>query len=195
MKDLHTEENGAASVLIIFMMLVLVTLGAFSITAARVNYVFSGKALDWKTEYYECDALAEEFLMDFDAALAKAERGTAEAVSDRNGAAELTPESLERQFNSMYRNKILMELNSVRERYPGMDINEDGTVVSVTVSAGGKSRIEIKAAALPFRYSFDGTTAVLDKDGRRYSILEWKQSQLRNEGNAVQEPLWDGIVH
>jgi len=66
-------ERGATSVLVIFMMIVLVTLGAFAITSANVNYKFSARARDWTRSYYTLEDSGETFAKDFDLCLAAAE--------------------------------------------------------------------------------------------------------------------------
>ena len=71
---MKNNQRGATSVLVIFMMLVLVTLGAFAITSAHANYRLSQRALLWKTMYYRLDALGEEYLSLIDSRLAKAEK-------------------------------------------------------------------------------------------------------------------------
>jgi hypothetical protein len=116
----------------------------------------------------------------------------------KNSAGKITPENAEQSLNAMYRNNILKELIAASAQYPGMDVNEDGSVIGMIVSADGGSWIELKISALPFRYSFEsfdaGAKAVLDESSKRYSILEWKQAQKEIGADAVQEPLWDGII-
>ena len=68
------NEDGATSVLVIFMMIVLVTLGAFAITSARVNYRFSLKARDWNNSFYALDSQAENYVKSIDKALLSAEK-------------------------------------------------------------------------------------------------------------------------
>ena len=74
------NEDGATSVLIVFMMIVLVTLGAFAITSANVNIKFSNKAAAWSEKYYALDATGELYTRDFDYALAAAEAKAAEYI-------------------------------------------------------------------------------------------------------------------
>ena len=66
------KNSGAVSVLAIFMMLVLVTLGAFAITSARVNYIFSVRALEWNQMYYALEGQAERYIRDIDHLLIEA---------------------------------------------------------------------------------------------------------------------------
>lgn len=70
---LYKNEKGATSILIIFMMIVLVTLGTFSITSANVNVKFGKKTVNLNKVFYELDTKGEKYLSDIDYALAKAE--------------------------------------------------------------------------------------------------------------------------
>lgn len=70
---LYRNENGATSILIIFMMIVLVTLGTFCITSANVNVRFGKKTINLNKVFYGLDTKGEKYLSDIDYALAKAE--------------------------------------------------------------------------------------------------------------------------
>lgn len=80
---LLSNDNGATSVLVVFMMIVLVTLGAFAITSARANISFATKASDWDQTYYLLDGLAEEFARDVDNQLIMAEDKTIEYIQNK----------------------------------------------------------------------------------------------------------------
>ena len=195
MRRLLGGQSGATSVLIIFMMLVLVILGAYSISSAHVNYTFSSRALEWKRAYYECDSKAAEFLMDTDSALARAESGTAEAVIRHDPG---IPQANAAQWiNALYVKNVLKEFALLSDKYD-IEIHEDGPDVSTVVSSGGNSRISVRIAAAPFRYSVtqDGGTikCALKGNGKRYAVLEWREAQKINGDNATQEPLWNGAV-
>lgn len=73
MKIIYKNEKGATSVLIIFMMIVLVSLGAFSITAANVNYKLSKEVLKYNTVYYDLENKANIFTMVVDNEIEKSE--------------------------------------------------------------------------------------------------------------------------
>ena len=82
-KNWIRNEEGATSVLVIFMMIVLVTLGAFAITSAYVNVKFSNSAVAWQAAYYDMDAEAEGYLESVDAVLIKAESAAAGYISNK----------------------------------------------------------------------------------------------------------------
>lgn len=77
------DRKGAASVLVIFMVMVLVTLGALAISSANANYKLSQRALDWNIMYYDLDAKGEEFLWALDGKLAEAEMTACEYMKNK----------------------------------------------------------------------------------------------------------------
>ena len=197
-----TEESGATSVMIISMMMVLVTLGAYSISSARINYAFSNKALEWNKKYYECDRQAEVFFMDVDTVLAKAEKQTAQVALQLNsdeteyGIDRILAENAEHIFNELYMQNITSELTSLTAKYPDMAVNEDASVIDMTITIDNSSYIEVKIAVLPFRYSIESQdgeiSGVLNESNKRCHILQWSQNQVIND--PVQPPLWDGQI-
>jgi len=193
-KRFLSDETGASSVLVVFMMLVLVTLGAYSISSAHVNYIFSERALEWKQAFYECDAKAQDFLMDTDTALAAAEKETAEAVT--GGISDIPLENAEQDITGIYNQYVLKELSALADKYD-VEIEGDAPEITTVISSDGGSQINVRIAAAPFRYditSADGVTkCVLNENAKRYRIMEWKEAQ-KTAPAAMQEPLWDGIV-
>jgi len=194
MKLFLKGENGAASVLVIFMTLVLVTLGAYSISSAHVNYVFSERALEWKQSYYECDAEAVRFLMDADIALAAAEQDTAEAVISRS--AVMPSGDPEQAVNELFNQNVLKEISLLADKYD-IQIKEGGPDICTAISSDSGARINVRIAAMPFRFEIntkDGAVScALKGDTGRYKVLEWKEEQ-QTVRDTAQEPLWDGIV-
>jgi|GEM_PF-917615 len=72
-KEKLKEQEGAASVMVVLMMIVLATLGAFAVISAQVNYKLSNRVLESNQVYYELDSRGEDFLAVVDSALALAE--------------------------------------------------------------------------------------------------------------------------
>ena len=201
MKQFFTDESGASSVLIIFMMLVLVTLGAYSISSARINYVFSRKSLEWNKNYYECDLEAERFLMVLDKALADSEWVTVEGAFGRrtdgvNTLNNINSENAEDELNRLFESNVVEKLQAMAEQYSNMEVQDDGSVVYMTISKDN-SAIDLKIAVLPFRYTYetadDRVRAVLDDSLKRYSVLEWRQRQITVDDDQYRT-LWDGVV-
>ena len=203
LKRLLFDESGATSVLIIFMMLMLVILGAYSIASAHVNYTFSNRALEWKQGYYGCDSMAEGFLADVDGALAKAEKAAVEAVIGANAVisqdnnAFISSGGVEESLTKLYTLNVLKEFELLSDKYD-IQINENGPDVGTVISSGGNTQIEVRVAALPPRYSIalkDGVVSgVLKGKSKRYKITQWRESEGSITDIPAQEPLWDGIV-
>ena len=195
MKYFINDEKGATSVLVIFMALVLVTLGAYSISSANVNYTFSSRAHGWKQAYYECDAKAEAFLMDADIALAEAEKKTVEAIAGHY-AGELDGNA-EQAAHELFNQNVIKEISLLSDKY-NVEINEGDMDINTLVSSDKGSQIKVKIRALPFRYSVETSNGevrgAINGNSKRYAILEWKEMQKANGDNAVQEPLWDGVI-
>jgi len=115
-------NRGAASVLVVFMLIALVTLGAMALTTAAANQRLGDKATVWSRRFYRLDNAASENLAEVDAALYHAETGAREYIaresyrapgwpglSDeaqqiiRGQLSEVTPEKLEALFIRLYR--------------------------------------------------------------------------------------------
>ncbi|MDR1642963.1 MAG: hypothetical protein LBC41_15425 [Clostridiales bacterium] len=208
--QLFSNEEGSASVLVIFMMIVLVTLGAYSIVSAHVNYSFSQKALAWNKNFYSCDLMAEEFLKDLDLALAKAEKEIGLYVSTKgyeksgNGTVpeELRDEIRQRgltkeSMNLLYRHCAYGALEKLQEKYPSMAISDGLEEVTINFSLDEEKNANIRAKILIEPLIFN----VTEKDGvvratksanaKRCRIEKWEQWQEVQEDQA--QELWDGI--
>ena len=136
------NEEGATSVLIIFMMIVLVTLGAFAITSANVNIKFSNKAVDWHEKYYVLDSAGEQYAMMLDYALAAAEVASVEYIHDQGYTApdyEGISDSVQAElaalwkdggnttalnviFARLYMEKAYAEISAMSEKFPNSEI-------------------------------------------------------------------------
>ena len=89
---LFRNDRGATSVLVVFMMIVLVTLGAFAITSANVNMIFGRKAVALNTAYYALDGAGEQYVAAVDYALAQAEGWAVEYMRQKGFLSPQYPE-------------------------------------------------------------------------------------------------------
>jgi hypothetical protein len=217
MKKLFSDESGATSVLVIFMMIVLVTLGAYSIVSAHVNYSFSQRALNWNKDFYSCDYLAEGFMKDLDLALAEAEKATAEYVLNGGNLLESyegVPIELQSQLwevgiassenartglNLLYRHFAYQSVERLRDRYRDLEVSEGLVNVSVNFSIDeGKNsnlRAVVKISPLSFDFSEEEgiVFAIKSPGAKRCEILKWEQWQEEVYEDPTQD-LWDGLV-
>ncbi|MDR3239370.1 MAG: hypothetical protein LBT44_04725 [Clostridiales bacterium] len=204
--------------LVIFMMIVLVTLGTFAISSAHVNYQFSEKALEWNKAYYDCDAQAERFLADYDAVLAAAEKMTVDYILRRGFAQEKdegVPLDLQQRIraenfsqrdgalagvNLLYSYYIEDEMQSLRVSYPDVSLGPGSADAEIMFQANENalSRLRVQITAAPLRYDFrvhlDTFAAVSQPNATRYQILRWEQCQDAPDVYPTQEPLWGGGV-
>ena len=157
------NNKGAVSIQAIFMMLVLVTLGAFAITSARANYTFSMKAYEWNKMFYAMEDKAERFVRDVDAALAGAKGADTESYLDSayDELAGLTFIYPEAGFSFDDSGSLYAEMNFVSQD------NEDANL-SVVLKINGEMNAD-----------------------SRYSVvkwLEWQHTEDFDDGMS----LWDG---
>jgi len=74
-------NRGAASVLVVFMLIALVTLGAMALTTAAANQRLGSKATVWSRRFYRLDNAAIENLAEVDAALYQAETSARQYIA------------------------------------------------------------------------------------------------------------------
>ncbi|MDR1541356.1 MAG: hypothetical protein LBU32_25845 [Clostridiales bacterium] len=209
-------EEGASSVLVIFMMIVLVSLGAFSITSAHVNYSLSQRAVSWNKEFFQMDSLAERFLQGLDMALSQAEIKTAQYVLGNGfeqAEYEGVPANLQRQFrqmgsfnkesaerglNLLYTNYAYETLKSLSLEYPGIILGENLEYVEInfTMKEDEELNLLLKLEILPLQFDVDAHGRFICADrkagAKRFEIRQWRQWQTPQNMNESQE-LWDGI--
>ncbi|MCL2707924.1 MAG: hypothetical protein FWF03_02280 [Defluviitaleaceae bacterium] len=213
------HNKGAASVLVIFMLLVLVTLGAFAISAANANYKLSRRAINWNEMYYGLDAKAEEMLALIDGMLAEAERDAIDYVVNegwQNDGYEieiknrLTEESLANRnvtdiFNQAYlyySNLILtkMSLDKLNVNVYNADIGKSVKFLSAWVSILSdhpgfeNSSLEVSLMIGPAARAAENgrTLEAIWERGTRYVIKDWYEYQPPPGAEAPMPGVWDG---
>lgn len=92
MSQIGKDERGAASVLVIVMVIVLVALGNAALTSTNANRQLSSIALDWNKMYYELDNEAESYIMDVDIRLGQAENRAVRYILDADYEREALPD-------------------------------------------------------------------------------------------------------
>ena len=88
------NEDGATSVLVLLMMIVLVALGSFAIVSASSSIKLSNTSISWNTTYYNLDAQGEEYLSKLDNILYQAEQSSVAYILGE-GFNELTHSDLD----------------------------------------------------------------------------------------------------
>jgi hypothetical protein len=185
------SNKGAASVLVVFMMIILVTFGTLSLSAALANDRLGAKAVSWMSDYYELDAQAEFFCMEVDAYLLSAESRAAVFISE-SGFAEIYYQEARRALEDMASGRLDMEITG----------SGGATQIEVLFSEGtepGDQNLTVVLGLadpefLP-RPETDGQISWRRGDGfsKRYTVLKWRQWQtpFAQDDNLV---LWDGVI-
>ena len=194
MKKWFCNEEGATSVLIIFMMIVLVTLGVFAIVSAEVNIKFSQKAANWSEKYYALESQAEKYVSEVDAVLAIAEADAKTYVENRS---DMSPEGMAEAFAIVYTERAGEELSALNAQYASSILGANtlqNNRIETTVMFGdaenaGYRFYAVLAVQVP-PYTFSPGQAVRDGNAARYTVVAWLQSQTE-QGYSAQE-VWDG---
>ena len=195
------RRKGATSVLIIFMMIVLVTLGAFAIVFAHSNIKLSQKAISWEESYYGLDSLANEFLKDFDSGLARAEEyadsiiftkaffkdAGFEAAADKSGY-------LNEKFNEIYIEKAIEFLNEFASERD-CEVYYDGIEKTFEFVHGTQEMyLNVYLGIRPLTFELEAGTLTFRRNPEsRYSIYSWNQWQSQPEIHEKME-FWDGVI-
>lgn len=77
------SEKGAATVLVLCVILILTALGTVALAASVLNARLSGKVLSWTKEYYSLDTQAERYVQSIDQQLITAENDARTYVQNR----------------------------------------------------------------------------------------------------------------
>ena len=201
------DDSGASSVLVIFMMLVLVTLGAFAIVSANANYRLSRRAVDWNTMYYELDARGEEFLAQVDMVLRAGENValdyTIDYFSKIDTPTELMPKEIFNRTFLEISNLSLTHLtldqpySNVYNIYDGLEAI--GIIIEMMIMSPDPSYDEcgilIEIEILPANHVEVNAekTEVYWEGQNRYVIKSWYEFQdLAIEGEGIE--FWDGTL-
>ena len=169
MTGVNKANGGAVSIQVVFMMLVLVTLRAFAIVSARVNYNFSVKALEWNRMYYALEDQAERYVMSVDNALKNAGATAAGTGGDVKAA---------------YAKAVLDELSALTFMYPGAAVREDDDGLYAEMNFVSDTNARANLRVVLFIKGEPGD--------KRYAVREWAQWQSPAE-NTGGSSLWSGF--
>ena len=202
------SERGAASVLVIFMMIILVTFGALSLTAALANLRLGSKVLSWMDGYYTLDSQAEVLCAEMDSRLLQAEQA-AQSVLTGN---VLSEEEFNRQFSDVYFREATAQMGQWGGSEPAVEVTGANDTLKVTLNLsegapagadpGSPSQEKQKYLTVVLQlnqpsFALRQTPAgpLYYRQGsfmKRYSIVQWQEWQEESE---FQEPdFWDGSI-
>jgi hypothetical protein len=201
------NNRGAASVLIVFLMLVLVTLGTFAIVSSNANWRLNQRALAWNTMYYAMDAEAEELLARIDRLLLQAEVKARGYLLQNDDISPEIADSINNSDNETdifniiymhYADEWLTELSFIEE----IDVNNfgDGFWVSYTVEsevdineADNYLSVSLWLGQAPYVSKDAENIQVAWENGKRYAVSEWYQYPVVEFIGTPME-VWDGSL-
>ena len=190
MRSAHKSESGAASVLVVFMMILLVTFGSMALSAALSNQRLGALSTAWITDYYWMDTQAELELFEIDQILAQAERTAQEQL--------ILSDYL--NFAASYQNEAQQALQLAAEEH-GWELS--GTAAEIIVEYTIKGR-QKTAATAPDKYLsvkigvkvpdyslMNSGIWIRDENTLRFYIHRWQEWQ---ESVKIDEEIkfWDG---
>lgn len=199
MKKLFSER-GAALVLVIFLMVVLVSFGILAMTSAAANRRLSAKTLDWRTDYYALDAQAADIVHEIDGLLLEAELHARESL----GSGPLLHQDFAWDYLEQAREKLTGYMAESAEVILHEVDSDEYMLLEVTIEAAEKTEIgqkylTVQLAVFPPEYIFPTSNAQDARrapDALRYRTVMWQQWQ-QDFDYEYTNPLdfWDGMLN
>lgn len=196
------KRKGASSILVLFMVVVLITLGLFTIVSANINFRLSKKSVTWNQTYYELDSLCEEKLGLIDKALFEAEQEAVKKISEN--LEQYTKENVYEELNNEYKKISENKLKNLEFNNSEVTIGtfEDTTIDYLEFGFVEKSlsdenyqiNVQLKIKDILYDTNINGGNIELKKiyNENRYDIIKWKQYQeiiVDEDANKVE--IWD----
>lgn len=196
------KRKGASSILVLFMVVVLITLGLFTIVSANINFRLSKKSVTWNQTYYELDSFCEEKLGLIDKALFEAEQEAVKKISEN--LEQYTKENVYEELNNEYKkiseNKLKnLEFNNSEVTIATfedttIDYLEFGFVEKSLSDENYQINVQLKIKDILYDTNINGGNFELKKiyNENRYDIIKWKQYQeiiVDEDANKVE--IWD----
>lgn len=157
------KENGATSIFVIILMVVLIVFGLAALTTSLASLKLSNKNTIWVKEYYLLEGEAESYLAMIDSTLKTAAK---EAVVESNGNLN--------EYINLYYNKTWSMLDELSRYTSEIKVFRDSNRVTFTVR-------EDKEA---FPKNISVVLQIIEpstEDNQYYKILQWKEWQNQFE--------------
>ena len=123
-KTSPATSSGAASIIVIFMIMVLFVFGMLSLTTAMANLRLSQKGVVWNQEYYLLEIEVEQMLFDIDTKLAAAELATRQEMQRFVQESSRHDLSLDELYERYFYYHACLQLQSLpQDRVDSADIN------------------------------------------------------------------------
>lgn len=191
------NKKGATSILIIFMMIVLVTIGAFTIVSSNLNYSFSKKVSNWNKDYYALEKKAEYFLQELDNNLIMAKNNAIKNISE----SDIDKKHIKTKLNEYYSENVVNNLNALRLAYPNLDVKFDENsdlLVDVILQLEDQNfymnlLLNVNTDVFTNNKLDKNIIEVKNDDTDRFEILKRNQWQYKDNQNKENQ-LWDGNI-
>lgn len=191
------NKKGATSILIIFMMIVLVTIGAFTIVSSNLNYSFSKKVSNWNKDYYALEKNAEYFLQELDNNLIMAKNDAIKNISE----SDIDKKHIKTKLNEYYSENVVNNLNALRLAYPNLDVKFDENsdlLVDVILQLEDQNfymnlLLNVNTDVFTNNKLDKNIIEVKNDDADRFEILKRNQWQYKDTENKENQ-LWDGNI-
>ncbi|MDR2939684.1 MAG: hypothetical protein LBV08_05115 [Clostridiales bacterium] len=160
------KKKGASSVLVVFIMIIFVTIGAFVILSANVNLNFSKKVEAWNKDYYLLEEESERFIAAVDSMLLETENEAAASMGNTGAL----------NFESIYVEILKKKLNMLKNIYPSIEANDD-LELGITFNSKSNEKMLMGLKLKLLIPSFADGVFVKPQQGARYYIEQKKEWQ------------------
>ncbi|MFV0519144.1 MAG: hypothetical protein ACK5LY_02610 [Lachnospirales bacterium] len=180
------KRKGASSIIVLFMVVVLITIGLFTILSADLNFKLSQKADSWNSTYYEVDTLCEVKLSELDSILLQSEQEAIDFLLSQDFSVVNLRYTGYELLNQTYKSIVIEKLNEycLEDSFSYIDVvGDDVKIDTITYFANVQSpsveNYEIQMEVLVNDISYDGY-GTFEKiyNQERYDIIKWKQNQV-----------------
>lgn len=164
------KRKGASTVLVLFMIVVLVTLGFFTIMSATLNYKLSLKASAWNKAYYELDSQGEAIVAEIDNYLYLAEQDSVKYFMQaeyKNETTKLISDDIHQTNRRIYNNDIKNSYKVLNNTYKSLAI---GYLEYVEKTIGGDVIVLYNQDGGVYSISYENVLQKMDNKEYKLSI-------------------------
>lgn len=161
------QEEGATSIFVIILMVVLIVFGLAALTTSLASLKLSNKNTLWIKEYYALEGEAERLLSVID-----------DALIDATDKAKSTSDGNREQYLDIYNEKVWSSLFELSETYPEIQIFTEQNYVTYTVKEKKDAYPKNITVVLNI---LEPPTDNPEKNHQRFAILQWKEWQNQFE--------------
>lgn len=174
--QLLKKEQGATSIFVMILMVVLIVFGLAALTTSLASLKLSNKNSLWTKEYYLLESKAEEYVAKIDQRLIKAEKVARDVATAKD------------QFNNEYYNNVLTNIQKLAEEVNDIEVYIEDAHFEEWIAEGSKSInlsfiVKESKEAYPKNITVDMEILLPDYDvltnmnQSRFKINRWQEWQ------------------